>query len=81
MDYRNTTKKATSYELIALPTNKEPNFLEKWYANIISKFLLVFNVIFRMACCIDLVRQQQAFNFTEEITISSVFSFSKILDL
>lgn len=44
-------EKSYQYELIALPTNKEPTFKEKWYKDIISELLVIFNVIFRMACC------------------------------
>lgn len=55
-------EKSYQYELIALSTNKEPTFKEKWYKDIISEFLVIFNVIFRMACCHDNRYQQQAFN-------------------
>lgn len=39
-------EKSYQYELIALPTNKEPTFKEKWYKHIISEFLRIFNVNF-----------------------------------
>lgn len=39
-------KKDARFDTNASSHNKEPNFLEKWYNKIISKFLRIFNVIF-----------------------------------
>lgn len=74
-------EKSYQYELIALPTNKEPTFKEKWYNKIISKFLRIFNVNFSDHLLLISESWQQAVNFQKKSEFHLFFNIHKSLIL